>query len=332
MIDYVALQSEIKIPNKMLKNMLWQTAETDDGNTFFWYTFRGVKIRYYPHTTKLTIKGKLITLLYDTQVLNVDDIYGKDLDHFIDDINDHLNRLFTTPILDIRDFVVTRIDYCFNVKTEHVCTYIAFLNKAFSLLGSDLRKNYTLEKQLDGSVYIKTASDYKNNSHKNYVLNFYEKTCRLLYQTDRGENISNEDFVHAEDVFRLEVQCGYEMIQYICKKYGIEKIFSDLFDYRIALYAIDTVYRRIFHADETQDYFTYKAAKKNVSSSKAKDALYILATNHAISGKEYAYSREQIKVHDIYPYCLLPKSRTLSTLENPLKLIRSKLTDLSVLS
>lgn len=330
MIDYVALQSEIKIPDKTLKNMLWQTAKTDEGDSFFWYSHRGVKIRYYPYTTRLTIKGKLITLLQNTQVLNVDDIYGKDIDRFIDDINVQINKLFPTPILDIRDFTVTRIDYCFNVKTEHVSTYIGFLNKAFSLLASDVRKNYTLEKQLDGSVYIKTASDYENNTRKNYVLNFYNKTNRLVYQAEKGENITDTDFLHAENIFRLEVQCGYEMIKHICKKFGIEKRFGDFFHYTIALYAIDTVYHRIFRADKTLDYFTYEKAKNMVSGKKARAALYTLATNHSIAGKEYAYGRDQIKALGIYPYCLLPKSRTLAALENPLKLIRSKLTDLSV--
>ena len=73
--------------------------------------------QYYPGTRTLYISGKIILLLADTRVLNLDDVYGIDIERFISDVNNVLNRLFTRVEIDIRDFTLSRIDYCFSVKT-----------------------------------------------------------------------------------------------------------------------------------------------------------------------------------------------------------------------
>ena len=52
-------------------------------------------------------------------------------DEFLDAVNDRLNDLFMEPVIDLREFVVTRIDYCFNVETPYVQDYLAFLGRAF---------------------------------------------------------------------------------------------------------------------------------------------------------------------------------------------------------
>jgi hypothetical protein len=268
-------------------------------------------------------------LLFDTQVLNFDDIYGLDTEAFINDINEYLNKLFTTPIIDIRSFHVTRIDYCFNVHTERVDTYIEFFNKAFKMINSSVRKNYTLEKDLSGSAYIKTASDYKNNSLKNYTLNFYNKSVRLLYLAERDCHVHPEDYDHASNILRLEVQCGPEMVKGICNSNGIHNSFSNLFNDKIAVQAIETVYKRIFKGDRTLDYFTYEKAKNAVKMQSAMDALYSLSTNHRITGKKYDTGRKHIKACGIYPYALLPKNRKLLMLENPIKLIQQKISSMT---
>lgn len=329
MIDYVRLRTNITIPAKQFKRNTWKKAPLEDGLFYYWYAFRDVHLRYYPHTERFLIDGKILMLLYDTQVLNFDDIYGLDTEAFIDDINEYLNKLFTAPILDIRSFHVTRIDYCFNVHTEHVDTYIDFFNRAFKLINSSVRRNYTLENGLNGSAYIKTASDYKNNTLKNYTLNFYNKADRLAYLEERGCHVHTEDYDHADNILRLEVQCGHEMVKSICKSNSIQNTFGTLFSFQIAVQAIETVYKRIFKGDSTLDYFTYEKAKTTVKMQLAKDALYILATNHSITGKKYDTGRKHIKACGIYPYALLPKNRKLPTLENPLKLIQQKIASLS---
>ena len=329
MIDYVRLRTNIAISAKQIKRNMWKKASLEDGLFYYWYAFRDVYLRYYPHTEHFLIDGKILMLLYDTQVLNFDDIYRLDTEAFIEDINEYLNKLFTAPIIDIHSFHVTRIDYCFNVTTEHVDSYIDFFNRAFKLINSPTRKNFTLEKGLNGSAYIKTASDYRNNTLKNYTLNFYNKTDRLAYLEERGCHIHAEDYDYANNILRLEVQCGPEMVKSICKSNNIQNTFSILFNYEIAVQAIETVYKRIFRGDATQDYFTYEKAKNTVKTQSAKDSLYILATNHSISGKKYDSGRKNIKACGIYPHALLPKSKTLPVLDNPIKLIKQKIASLS---
>ena len=329
MIDYVRLRTTITIPHTTFKRKTWHKKALQDGTFYYWYSFRDVYLRYYPHTENLLIDGKILMLLYDTQVLNFDDIYGLDTEAFIDDINEYFNKLFTTPIIDIRSFHVTRIDYCFNVHTEHVDTYIDFFNRAFKLINSSMRKNYTLENGLSGSSYIKTASDYKNNSLKNYTLNFYNKADRLSYLENLGCHIHPEDYDHADNILRLEAQCGPEMVKFICKSNNLQNTFCNLFNDKIAVQAIETVYKRIFKGDRTLDYFTYEKAKNTVKMQSARDTLYSLSTNHRITGKKYDTGRKHIKTCGIYPYALLPKSKTLPMLENPIKLIHQKIASMT---
>ena len=329
MIDFLRLRTEITIHHNTFRMEFWHKRNIENGQYYYLHIHRGVKLRYYPHTRNFLIDGKILMLLYDTQVLNFDDIYGLDTEAFIADMNEYLNKLFNRPILDIRNFRVTRIDYCFNVTTEHVNTYIDFFNKAFRNIGATTRINYTLENSLHGSAYIKTKSDYKENTLKNYTLNFYNKADRLEYLFERGLPVHSEDFDHADNILRLEVQCGYERIKEICKTHRIDNNFGNLFNYEIAVQAIETVYKRIFRGDATQDYFTYEKAKNAVKMQSAKHSLYILATNHSISGPPHDNGRKRIKACGIYPHALLPKSKTLTTLENPIKLINQKIESLS---
>ena len=176
MIDYVNLNYPKAIPKKYFSLKKWKASITDDGQPYYWHTIRGVRLRYYVESQLFTIKGKIINLLYDTQVQNFDDIYGCQRDLFLNDINTVLNRLFPSPTLDIRNFTVTKIDYCFNVETPHVKVYTDFLQKAFQMSNTGTRIDHTDAQMLTGSVYVKTASDYTVNQNKNYTLNFYDKS------------------------------------------------------------------------------------------------------------------------------------------------------------
>jgi len=59
--------------------------------------------------------------------------------------------------------------------------------------------------------------------------------------------------------------------------------------------------------------------------------LYV-ASSHKILGSKYAYGRKQAMASGVYPYCFLDKKGTLSSLENPMKLLHRKLSVLGVLS
>lgn len=331
MIDFLHAHIEISIPQNCFKWMMWKKITTDNGNISYWYQCRGVKLYYKPWNHHLTIKGKLIRLLHDTWVLNPDDLYQNELQLFIDQINAKLNGLFTRPMLDIREFKVTRLDYCFNVYTEYVKEYITFLNTAFRMTDKNVRKNYTEEAQVHGSVYIKTNHDYRENERNNYVLNFYDKADWVRKQRADGKYISPEDEEYAQNALRLEVQCGHNYLRKFCKKHNINRTFGDLFCYDLALKAEEDIYGLIFRCDDTQDFYTYEAAKKLLPKSKAaKEALHLAATNHSIANKNYDYGRKRIQEAGIYPYCFLPKGMEPNRLENPIKLIRKKLEDVDI--
>ncbi len=331
MIDYVRLGMDIEIPEEEFDWTRFRTGILKDETVIWYHRFRGVWVRYYPMRRRITVTGKILMLLEDSEVLNVDDVYGLDIPQFVCDINDYLSALFKTIRLDILYFYAYRIDYCFNVYTPHVAEYVHFMNDAFRQVDNGARINYTLHKHLDGSVYIKTKSDYNHNERRNYVLNFYDKADRLKYLHDRKYKIPTRDFEFAQDNLRLEVQCGFLFIKRLCKKYRIQPLFGNLLDYEIAYYAEKSIYKLIFRSDDTQDYYTYSEAKKRLPRSEA--AAHTLRTasqGHKIIDSKYNYGRELIKKTGVFPFCFLPRDGKLSMLENPLKLIQRKLKDIGV--
>lgn len=334
MIDFVRLNADVPIPKEAFVISKWRKRTMKDGTKICVHHNCGIWIRYYPELYRITISGKLLMLLENSEVLNVDDVYGADIPQFIDDLNEYLNGLFLYPVIDVREFHVTRIDYCYNVKTPHVKAYLDFLNRAFRLTNSGQRINYVQEKGLTGSVYIKTASDYKHNERRNYVLNFYDKTDRLHYlQHRKGHAISEHDWAYAQGVLRLEIQCGMHIIKQICKAFEIEPYFGELLHHEIALYAEATIYGRIFRCDASQNYYSYDAAKRLVParSEAARKALLHASQGHRITGKAYAHGCKVIKESGVYPFCFLPRGSSLDVLENPIRLIYRKLIEIGAI-
>lgn len=330
MIDYVHMKASIAIPPKLFLTQYWHTGYTDNGEAYYWHAKRGASLHYYPSSSTFCISGKIITLLYNTQVLNPDDLYGTRTDIFLEDINTYLNSLFARPVIDIATFLVSRIDYCFNVQTPYVAEYIRFFNRAFKSTNRGTRTNHVEEYGLDGSVYIKTRADYKNNERRNYVVNFYDKTARLNYQRAGGEHISQEDFRNAENILRLEVQCGFRYINEICKKNCIGKTFAELLSYPIALKSISSVYERVFHCKCDCHYYRYRDAKNTIPRRyrAALKTLEIASMNNSILGTKHIQGRKVISEHGIYPYHFIKKTLPISMLPNPIALIEAKLKEL----
>lgn len=324
MIDYVSMNKIMPISKRTFKPTKWHREVAGEGD-YYWYRFRGVTIRYYFETQRLLIMGKLITLLHDTQVQNFDDIYGGETDLFLDELNDFINGLFTQRIVDVREFSVTRIDYCFNVETSFVKDYLAFLRQAFQMVSTGAKTDFAAKNGVDGSVYIKNSSEYAKNSRYNYTLNVYDKLDRLHYQQEKGQNISAADLALAENTLRIEVQASHNLIKSVCRHFGMEKTFVNLFNYPVAVYTIESVLKRVYRMDKTMDFYTYQEAKKKVKvGSAAAEALYALATNHRVNGEKYIYKCKQVAKVGIYPYCLLRKESAESILKNPITLIHEK--------
>lgn len=331
MIDFVHLSANLFVCEEEMQLNEWHTTINEEGLLYYWHIVRGVKIYYRPQQQKLTIKGKILTLLFDTQVLNADDIYATDIERFADDINRYLNALFTQPLLDIRTFHVYRIDYCFNVETPYAKEYVDFLNAAFKATDSGSRINHVQERDLDGSIYAKTKSDYEKNERRNYVLNFYDKLDWCVKKKAEGHHILAEDFEYAENILRLEVQCGYRFLDSFQKKHNVGCEFGDLFSYELAYHAVETVYRRVLRGDDQSDFYAYATAKRHFKpQTKAAKVLKRSSNHHKIIEQEYEYGVKQIKEEGVYPYCFLPKSLGIDMLENPLKLIQRKMADMGV--
>lgn len=324
MIDYVSLHTQIYIPTKNFSPMMWSLVRKDTGNYFF-KKIRTVMLRYFPETQRFIITGKLINLFYDTQVLNVDDIYGRDIERFSAEVDQYLSRVTGIPI-NILSFTASRIDYCFNVETPFVQAYLDLLNHAFRTADAGQRRNFSIEHQTPGSVYIKTASDYRRNTRTNYTLNFYDKTDWIANQRKRGHHISKEDDAFAKDILRLEVQAGYVLLNSISRTHHMDRTFGDLFSYKIAFETISSVYKRIFRSDISHDYYTYQTAKRLIRSPKARHALELAAEHHPISSTAYRYAITLIKNKGIFPYAFLPAGFDVDCLPNPLALIEDKIT------
>lgn len=296
MIDTVHLTADLSLSAKVFHQMKWFLCNTPDGEPYVQHRREGIHINYYPDRKRLNISGKLIRLLHDTDVLNVDDLYGSNLELFLNRIDQYLNALFTRPVISIRDFRVRRIDYCFNIKTPHVKLYLDFLNTAFERCNNGRRVNHVREHQLNGSVYVKTLSDYENNTLRNYALNYYDKLSRLRALIDDGKSVSADDLRVAEDMLRLEVQCGYQFIKRLCRKLHINPTFGEMLSYDVAYTAEEMVFDYVFCGNEAQDFYTYSAAAKLLPprSSAARTVLLHSSQNHKITQSAYNYGRSVI--------------------------------------
>lgn len=328
MIDFVHLKATYYVSETALISEWWRETESETGDRVFYHHQRGVVISYRPETGRWNIAGKLIALIYDTRVLNVDDVYGTDLQEFIYDINTYLQSLLTVPMLDVSDFEVLRIDYCFNICTPYVGEYLDVLCRAFKQTNTGNRINFTQEHRIEGSVYIKTKGDYKANTRRNYVLNYYDKSSRLEYQRMKGLRISPEDWKWAENVLRLEVQCGFQFIKKLCAKLSCSRCLGDLLTYQAAFYAHANIYAYVFKADFTQDFYSYQAAKRLLKNKSALKVLERSAEHHRIAGSQFARGQKIIRETGIYPFAFVQKMAGVEVLENPLRLIWNKMVEI----
>lgn len=325
MIDFVRCSSQIPLTQEQFVREYWHPVTLRDGSMMLWHRTRAVSVHYYLNSQRLVISGKLITLLHDTQVSNFDDLYGDLRDQFMDAFNAAINCLFTVPVVDIRDFEVTRIDYCFNVETPYVTQYIDFLTTAFERTNTGRRVNHTARHGLHNSVYIKNTAEYEQNRRYNYTLNVYDKSDRLRYQRNRLEPIPAADFVLAENILRIEIQASHQLINTICQKHTISRRFEELFDYRVAFWTICHVFELVYRMKPTARLYTYKNAVRSVAKgSAAQKTLFSAATNHPVLDSKYDYGRRRLNELDIYPYCLLPKTNPVPCLLNPMQLIVEK--------
>lgn len=324
MIDYVALVSdEIEIDERKLSKMKWTHIQGKFGE-YYMHSFNTVEVKYIPNESKIVIRGKISQLFSDSQVLNVDDIFGANIERFIDAVNEKLRMLFDNDIIDIRSFRVTRIDYCFNVKTPYVSEYLEFMSAAFQHRNKGRRTDFTHERDLSGSLYIKPTGEYTNNLKKSYCLNFYDKSDWIRNQEEKNIHISDEDKERASDVFRLEIQCYSGKIKRMCEKHKIDNCFANFCDISLAYSTICEVYMMIFGGDSNCFYVQYTETKNIRFTPKIREQLISSAQHHAIS----PYSAKEAVKMNVYPYYFIPSKWKIKRLENPMMLILNKIDNL----
>ena len=142
--------------------------------------------------------------------------------------------------------------------------------------------------------------------------------------------IPADDWTYAENVLRLEVQCGYQFLKTLCEKQGISRCFGDLLSYEVAYQAEAMIYNRVFKADVNQAFYLYKVAKDRIGNPMAKKVLECSAEHHRITDSKYTYGRKQIQDAGVYPFAFLKKGSGVEVLPNPLKLIWGKLAAIGV--
>lgn len=329
MIDSVTLNREVFLPPGELSEMTWSKYENAQSGTCYFTNRNGVTIKYYPNSGRLEIRGKILRLVNNSNVKNVDDVYGMDIDRFVRDINRAFNRLFHTAEFDLRDFTATRMDYCFNVQTDFVQTYLDFLASAFEAVKNGNRINYSAERGLSGSVYIKPKGEYESKKKTSYALNFYDKEDWLKQKQNEGTVFSDEDICFVNGVLRLEVQTYSRGVKELAKQLGIGCTFGELLSYDVAQAMISKIYKNVFRGEIGHDFYKYSAAKDAKLPTVAMRVLELSAEHHKVTDSKHRYGVNKVKEAGIYPYCLLPKNIEPDVLSNPLLLIESKIQGLS---
>ena len=89
MIDYLTLLDYIEIDERKLSALRWTKIINEYGE-YYVHRKNTIEIKYYPSTTKIKIEGKISNLFSDSQVQNVDDLFGADTERFIEAVNDKL--------------------------------------------------------------------------------------------------------------------------------------------------------------------------------------------------------------------------------------------------
>lgn len=118
-------------------------------------------------------------------------------------------KSFNLPFLPPLDgWKAHRIDFTYNLRTQHVKEYIRLMHK------SDLR-GFTIKRDQHGHRAMKAGSLYINNSA--VTLNFYDKADEMQ-KAEGGTRHTPEEIQEAKDILRIEVQAGRDKLSNIKRK------------------------------------------------------------------------------------------------------------------
>ena len=296
-----------------------------------WSNFWG-SAQYSAYSQTLYVEGRIISLNTKSYYLNFDDF--EDPDSVIEEVykkaNDFINSKLIDYKVNIADMKVTQIEYSFNIKYNIVTKYIEFLNYLYTQNKFVKYKRYSdyTEKEgndLNGSFYLKSNRDYKDNSLKNLCLNIYDKSNQLANKRLKNIEEHNKSYIKHKDIkeslnmLRIEYKAGYEHIKSICKKYNIQPTLKNLLNEDIAKKETENQLKRFFG---TGDFYSKKTAEKIIADNNLKINLDIPISE--LSEYKYKKFRKELEKLGICPYGFIPEEWGISKMDNPIKLILNK--------
>ena len=123
---------------------------------------------------------------------------------FFNTINSLADKVILPPL---EDWIVSRIDYAFDIETPYVREYINFFKR------SNIPINFRNFKDYNTSIYL---------TSKHCRINFYDKIFELKDKHDLTDSdIQAELGYLPPGILRLEIQCENKKIQKIKKKYNL---------------------------------------------------------------------------------------------------------------
>lgn len=119
---------------------------------------------------------------------------------------------------------VNRIDYCIDIKTDHVAEYIYLMQKG-DIPHHQKLPYHPVNKRREhkkGSVYlIARARDKRSNKTGSVTVNFYDKYLQKLNEQVVTMTVTDAEVEQARNILRLEIQCFLPKISSLKNKYKL---------------------------------------------------------------------------------------------------------------
>lgn len=119
---------------------------------------------------------------------------------------------------------VSRIDYCIDIKTDHVADYIYLMQKGDIPRHQKLAYNPVNKRRehKKGSVYlIARARDKRSRKTGSMTVNFYNKHLQKLNEQAVTMTVTDKEVEQARNILRLEIQCFLPKISSLKNKYKL---------------------------------------------------------------------------------------------------------------
>lgn len=252
---------------------------------YYKYNCSGVTISYSTRSSILAVEGRLINLSVAPNRVDTLDMLWAGIEpsnsaesENLEDILDRLNNTLldlTGYRMDISRFTVSYIEICFNIRTEHVGSYLHIFNETFKYNNKSRYTNYITMARKDWQTgfYIKTKKDYAMNSKHNCVINFYDKYNQLCDMQEKNKSdkysaqASPDDLERARNILRLELQGRNYFCRNIREKYSISGLFGDFLDIDLCRNLVADKYRSFIDRYTYCDFHTYRSALEVISRS-----------------------------------------------------------------